>query len=53
MKTVHRRALVSGAVLAAVSLPSMAQSSVVSSQFRGMTFAVFGARKIRRSSQLS
>lgn len=43
MKTVHRRALVSGAVLAAVSLPSMAQSSVVSSQFRGMTFAVFGA----------
>jgi cation/acetate symporter len=26
-----------------VSLPSMAQSSVVSSQFRGMTFAVFGA----------
>lgn len=43
MKRVHWGSLIGGAVLATFSLPSLAQSSVVNSQFRGMTFAVFGA----------
>lgn len=43
MKAIHWRALMGGTLLLTFSLPSMAQTSVVSSQFRGMTFAVFGA----------